>query len=66
MRQRLNLTIHPEIRAYAEAMAEKRRRSISQIFEELVEAEWERRHGKVTALPEQSSSVKPTAKKSKK
>lgn len=42
MRQRLNLTIHPEIREFAEQMATKRRRSIFQIFEELIEAEWNR------------------------
>jgi hypothetical protein len=38
MRGKLNLTIHPEIREWAEAL--KRRRSISLLFEDLVEAEW--------------------------
>lgn len=42
MRKKLNLTIHPEVREFAEKMADKRRRSISQLFEELIEAEWNR------------------------
>jgi len=40
LRGKLNLTIHPEIRVYAEKLAAKRRRSISQLLEDLVEAEW--------------------------
>jgi hypothetical protein len=40
LREKLNLTIHPEIRAWADAISIKRRRSVSQLFEELVEAEW--------------------------
>ena len=40
LRGKLNLTIHPEIRAFAEQIALKRRRSISQLVEDLVEAEW--------------------------
>jgi len=41
-RIKLNLTIHPEIREWADSISGRRRRSISQIFEELVEAEWQR------------------------
>ena len=44
LRGKLNLTIHPDIRAYADELALKRRRSISQLFEELIEAEWMRQH----------------------
>lgn len=40
LRGKLNLTIHPEIRDFAEQLAFKRRRSVSQLFEDLVEAEW--------------------------
>jgi hypothetical protein len=40
IRVKLNLTIHPEIRERAETLM--RRRSISQLFEDLVEAEWNR------------------------
>jgi hypothetical protein len=40
LRGKLNLTIHPEIREFAEKLAFKRRRSVSQLFEDLVEAEW--------------------------
>ena len=47
MRKKLNLTIHPDIRTYAEALAKKRRRSISQLFEDLVEAEWIRRENEL-------------------
>ena len=40
LRGKLNLTIHPEIRTYADELAIKRRRSVSQLFEDLIEAEW--------------------------
>ena len=43
LRGKLNLTIHPEIREFAQHLATRRRRSISQLFEDLVEAEWMRR-----------------------
>ncbi len=36
----MNLTIHPEIREWAQILM--RRRSMSQLFEDLVEAEWNR------------------------
>lgn len=42
LRGKLNLTIHPEIRAYADELSLLRRRSISQLFEDLVDAEWMR------------------------
>jgi hypothetical protein len=41
-RIKLNLTIHPEIREWADSISGRRRRSISHVFEELVEAEWQR------------------------
>lgn len=40
LRGKLNLTIHPEIRTYADELALKKRRSVSQLFEDLIEAEW--------------------------
>lgn len=42
LRLKLNLTIHPEIRAFADELSLKRRRSISQLFEDLIEDEWNR------------------------
>lgn len=42
LRSKLNLTIHPEIRAFADELSLKRRRSISQLFEDLIEDEWKR------------------------
>jgi hypothetical protein len=44
LRGKLNLTIHPEIRDFAEKLSSKRRRSLSQLFEDLVEAEWNKQH----------------------
>jgi hypothetical protein len=41
-REKMNLTIHPEIRAFAAEMAERNRMSISLLVEDLVEAEWKR------------------------
>jgi len=38
LRVKLNLTIHPDVRAWADEITFKRRRSISQLFEDLVEA----------------------------
>lgn len=51
LRVKANLTIHPEIREWANAISLRRRRSISQIFEELVEAEWQRVQGAPQAIP---------------
>jgi hypothetical protein len=45
LRGKMNLTIHPEIRTFADELAHKRRRSISQLFEDLIEAEWMRVQG---------------------
>jgi hypothetical protein len=42
IRGKINLTIHPEIREWADVL--KRRSSISLLFEVLVEAEWTRQH----------------------
>lgn len=44
-RGKLNLTIHPEIREFAEQIASERRRSVSHLFEDLVEAEYCRVNG---------------------
>lgn len=41
-REKMNLTIHPEIRAFAEEMANRNRMSISLLVEDLVEDEWNR------------------------
>ena len=38
----LTLTIHPEIREWADSINGRRRRSIPHVFEELIEAEWQR------------------------
>jgi len=59
LRGNLNLTIHPEIRDFAQILATKRRRSISQLFEDLVEAEWVRRQGgQIGYIPPASESLK--------
>jgi hypothetical protein len=44
LRSKLNLTMHPEVREWADIIAFRRRRSISQLFEDLVEAEWRRQN----------------------
>jgi hypothetical protein len=59
MKRKLNLTIDPDIRAAAEAMANRRRRSLSQLFEDLIEAEWDRN----PPLPSSMSKAKLTYKK---
>lgn len=53
-RAKMNLTIHPEIRGWADEISLKRRRSLSQLFEELVEAEWVRQQ-----QPPASASLPP-------
>ena len=50
-RSKLNLTIHPDIREFATEIANKRRRSVAQLFEDLVEAEWNRVNGILPAYP---------------
>ena len=57
LRGKLNLTIHPDIRAYADELAIKRLRSVSQLFEDLIEAEWHRRQG--AAAPQQYQQIQP-------
>jgi hypothetical protein len=59
MKRKLNLTIDPDIRAAAEAMANRRRRSLSQLFEDLIEAEWDRN----PPLPSSMSKAKLAYKK---
>lgn len=51
LRGKLNLTIHPEIRTYADELALKKRRSVSQLFEDLIEAEWLRMQAPPQAAP---------------
>lgn len=53
LRGKLNLTIHPEIRDFAEQLALKRRRSVSQLFEDLVESEWFRYQAAQHGVPAQ-------------
>jgi hypothetical protein len=60
LRGKLNLTIHPEIREFAEQLATKRRRSISQLFEDLIEAEWMRKQGGAP-LPSQAPATEQPA-----
>jgi hypothetical protein len=50
-RSKLNLTIHPEIKAFAVEISNKRRRSLAQLFEDLVEAEWNRVNGIQPSYP---------------
>jgi hypothetical protein len=59
IRGKLNLTIHPEIREWAEAL--KRRRSVSQLFEDLVEAEWKRQHAATQNPPPPAPVPQPHA-----
>lgn len=40
LRVKINLTTHPDIRAWAEELSRKRRRSVSQLFEDLIDQEW--------------------------
>jgi hypothetical protein len=42
LRVKLNLTMHPDVRGWAEELCFRRRRSFSRLFEDLVEAEWQR------------------------
>jgi hypothetical protein len=51
VRGKLNLTIHPEIKEFAVALANARRDTVSQLFEDLVEAEWNRVHGIMPVYP---------------
>lgn len=50
-RTKLNLTIHPDIREFAVEIANKRRRSMAQLFEDLIEAEWNRVNGIQPSYP---------------
>ncbi len=60
-RKILNLTIHPDIRAWVEELARIRRRSISLLFEELVEAEWHRRQSAEAHQPHPAPHPYPPA-----
>lgn len=51
-RTKMNLTIHPELKEFAVEIANKRRRSISQLFEDLVETEWNRVNGIQPSYPQ--------------
>lgn len=61
MKKKLNLTVQADIRAAAEVLALKKRRSISQLFEDLVEAEWEKRKDlhKSSSLEDMAETYKP-------
>ena len=63
LRGKLNLTMHPEVREWADLIAFKRRRSLSQLFEDLVEAEWKRQNQpQPPAVPAQPATpVQPVA-----
>ena len=50
-RVKINLTIHPDLRQWADEISLKRRRSISQLFEDLVEMEWHRQQGAPSPAP---------------
>ena len=52
-RVKINLTIHPDLREWADEISLKRRRSISQLFEDLVEMEWMRQHPAIAPSPAQ-------------
>jgi hypothetical protein len=58
-RVKINLTIHPDIQTWAKTLAH--RRTVSQLFEDLVEAEWYRRQNPPQLLqhqaPELSSEI---------
>lgn len=51
IRGKLNLTIHPEIKDFAVELASVRRDTLSQLFEDLVEAEWNRVNGIYSVYP---------------
>ncbi len=53
----MNLTIHPEIREWAQVLM--RRRSMSQLFEDLVEAEWNRQQAAAQNPPQHASVPAP-------
>jgi len=57
LRGKMNLTIHPEIREWAQILM--RRRSMSQLFEDLVEAEWNRQHAAAQNPPQSLQPVPP-------
>ena len=48
---KINLTIHPDLREWADEISLKRRRSISQLFEDLVEMEWHRQQATPSPTP---------------
>jgi hypothetical protein len=50
-RSKLNLTIHPDIKQFAVEISNKRRRSVAQLFEDLVEKEWNRVNGIQPSYP---------------
>jgi hypothetical protein len=60
-RGKLNLTVHPDILEWANTIGSKRRRSISQLFEELVEAEWLRQQAAIPNPPMHAQMPQPPA-----
>ena len=59
VRGKLNLTIHPEIKEFAMALANARRDTVSQLFEDLVEVEWNRVNGIVSNYPPRKTYILP-------
>lgn len=59
VRGKLNLTIHPEIKEFAMALAHARRDTVSQLFENLVEVEWNRVNGIVSNYPPPKTYILP-------
>jgi hypothetical protein len=48
----LNLTVAPDAKERAKELAKKTRRSLSSLFETLVDEEWERTHGGIEEQPD--------------
>lgn len=46
-KKRLNLTVRPDFKEQAKQLAKARRRSVSALFEDLIEAEWKRLQSKI-------------------
>lgn len=57
-KERLNLTVRDDFKTKAAKLADQRRRSISALFEDLIDEEWER-----AEMPRNHSGQKGKAKK---
>ena len=58
MKIKLNMTIDPSIRAIAESLAATRRRSLSQLFEDLTMEEWDKNHAARAAAKRKPIKIK--------